>query len=143
MKNRLHPSPTALLGVALLLAAVGCETPSPSQPSARPSAVSSSAPAPGAAATTISIAFQDRGGNLQTIAVPRRLPAATDRGYDADGNFVTLATLKGYAIDAYQSGATSREMEARYKLNRFDGETIEIVVTALHRAGASATQPLR
>ena len=71
------------------------------------------------------------------------MPAASDRGYDADGNFVSLGTLKGYAIEAYKTGATSRDMETRYKLNRFDGETIELVVTALHRAGASASQPLR
>ena len=141
MKILFSTSTRALTGVALLVATVGCETPSATVPTVRPSASATNPGTP--VGTDVSIAFQDSGGNARSITIPRRLPAASDRGYDAEGNFVTLGTLKGYAIEAYKSGATSREMEARYKLNRFDGETIEIVVTALHRAGASAAQPLR
>ena len=112
-------------------------------PTADPAAARPPLPANRAPGTDVSIAFQDGGGNARSIKIPRRMPAASDRGYDADGNFVSPGTLKGYAIEAYKTGATSRDMETRYKLNRFDGETIELVVTALHRAGASASQPLR
>ena len=118
----------------------GCETTAPgrvSTPVAAATVTEAGSP------TEVNIAFQDGSGRARAIRVPRRLPSGASRGYDAEGNFVTLGTLKGYAIEAYKSGASSREMEVRYKLNRFDGETIEIVVTALHRAGASATQPLQ
>ncbi len=136
MKNSLPHAVATASAAALLLVAAGCESPgSPQAPAARPTAAAS---ATGTGNNDVTLTFSDNRGVTRSLSVPRRLPNATSRGYDAEGNFVSLGTLKGYAVEAYNTGTTSREMEVRYKLNRFDGETIEIVVNALLRAGASA-----
>ena len=88
----------------------------------------------GAVGGTIGITFKDAAGVTKSVTVPRRV--GSSRGYDLGGNFVTLATLKGYAIAAYQHGQDSRSVANTYRLDEFDRQTIEIVITALAKAGA-------
>ena len=142
MKNTAHQRGAALVAATLLLATAGCET-TGSQPQAtRPagSVPAAASPAAPAASNDLNVTFTDVRGQTRSLNVPRKMPPTTSRGYDADGNFVSLGTLKNYATEAFNSGATSRELETKYKLNRFDGETIEIVVNALLRAGAATVR---
>ena len=86
---------------------------------------------------SIEIVFKD--ANLVQKAI--RVPRVLGRGYDASGNFVTLGTLKSYAIAAYQNGQDSRQVADTYRLNESDRRTIEIVVLALAKAGATSFNP--
>lgn len=88
---------------------------------------------------SIEIVFKDVNAVQKTVIVQRKL--GTSRGYTLDGQFVSLGTLKSYAIAAYQHGQDSRQVANTYRLDEFDRQTIEIVIVALARAGATSFNP--
>lgn len=88
---------------------------------------------------SIEIVFKDANAVQKTITVPRKVGAS--RGYTLDGQFVSLGTLKSYAIAAYQHGQDSRQVANTYRLDEFDRQTVEIVVLALAKAGATTFNP--